>query len=184
MSAGWSLREDVAAGLEPAAAERLATVLRDGEARPGLVLRLDPLVIATPRDERIDLLLVDHPSDAELIRRCRLRLDARLTVIVDGAASVIGERVGTGDAPTWTDGEWQALRERAFTQIQQEGWIVRDGAPLHADAPAPLDRVAAPRQVVVREVEVRQRPRRWGLLLLGIALVIVLKLLILALRGH
>jgi hypothetical protein len=182
MAAGWTLAETV----DAADAERLREHLAQGEARPALVVRLEPLIAATPGTDGLDLLMAGSPDGEDLIRRLRLRVGSHLTAIVHGGMPVLGELVGSGPAAEADEATWKALQERHDAQARERGWLVRpaDGPP--GSVAEPLDRSSAGRPVVIIVEETvappPPPPRRWGWLLFGVILVVLLTLLLEALR--
>lgn len=183
MGAGWRLIPERLDDAE--AAPSIERHLADGEPRPALVVRLDPLVLAHPEGDGIALLAVDPPCDAELIRRCRLRMGSRLTAIVHGGVPTIGELFGEGAAAEADETAWQRLQETTDAQVRERGWLVRNADPREASPEIqPLHEVQRPVVVVREDNAPPPRRRRWGYLGMGILLVVVLKLLILWLRSR
>jgi hypothetical protein len=183
MSAGWQPVAELLSGRDDAELERISTHLANGEVRPALVVRLDPVIVAVPQTTAPMLLLVDAPADYGLIRRHRLRVGSRLTAIVYNEVPMLGELFGTGPACVVDEATWTSLQQACDENVRTAGWMVRPANPLlGSQTPEPLDRMVAPRQVVVVAADEAPPKRRWRYLGLGIILVVLLKLLIIALR--
>ena len=187
MASGWVLADDRLAEASDEDRARLRHHLAEGSLLPALVVRLDPLVIACPDgDASVFLLMVEYPADAAMIRRCRLRMDSRLSAIVHAGVPLIGELVGDGPPAEAEEPVWKSIQERAEIEVRSHGWMVRSANPLITETvPELMDRMVPP-TVVIEEYDVPPaRPQsRLGWLFFGILLVILLKLLVTAWRDR